>query len=114
MLLPPWLRRYFGLPKVRAGEMGISVTAGGQPVSPSQWVYPCFRCPPMGFSLSLWLCQTVNETVSRRAGLVRPERVLVDRSPAPVIDTDVVHAECDGIFVALSLSEASAIAAARQ
>ncbi|CAK0831704.1 unnamed protein product [Prorocentrum cordatum] len=57
--------------RVRAGEMGISVTAGGQPVSPSQWVYPCFRCPPMGFSLSLWLCQTVNETVSRRAGLVR-------------------------------------------
>ncbi|CAK0790921.1 unnamed protein product, partial [Prorocentrum cordatum] len=114
MLLPPWLRRYFGLPKIRAGELGISVDANGRPVAPTQWVHPCFRCPPMGFSLSLWLCQSVNEIVSRRAGLVRPERVLVDRLPAPVVDSGVVHTEYVDNFVALSLSEASAIAAARQ
>eukprot|EP00959_Pyramimonas_sp_CCMP1952_P247437 5172502-Pyramimonas_sp.AAC.1 len=68
----------------------------------------------MGFSLSLWLCQSVNEIVSQRAGLVRPERVLVDRQPAPVVDSGVVHTEYVDNFVALSLSEPSAIAAARQ
>ncbi|CAK0843265.1 unnamed protein product, partial [Prorocentrum cordatum] len=48
----------------------------------------------------------------RERGLAR--RVLVDRLPAPVVDSGVVHAEYVDNFVALSLSEASAIAAARQ
>eukprot|EP00959_Pyramimonas_sp_CCMP1952_P056266 1175179-Pyramimonas_sp.AAC.1 len=114
MLLPPWLRWFLGLPKVRAGEVGISAAADGRSVSPAQWVYPCFRCPPMGFSLSLWLCQSVNEMVPQRAAFVVPERVLTDRSPAPLVDSSIVHTEYVDNFVSSCLCQTAATAAAAQ
>ena len=52
---PSWLRGYFGLPRVRAGQMGVEHTVCGTAVDPGAWVVPCFRAMPMGGSFSLWM-----------------------------------------------------------
>ncbi|CAK0827570.1 unnamed protein product, partial [Prorocentrum cordatum] len=100
--LPQWLRRYFGLPKVRAGDLGLVNLSDGTPVRPSAWVVPCFRCPPMGWSISLWICQSLNEAVTARALPGHFGRRLVDRRPAPDLQQGMAHTVYVDNFIALS------------
>ncbi|CAK0864825.1 unnamed protein product, partial [Prorocentrum cordatum] len=100
--LPQWLRHYFGLPKVRAGDLGLVNLSDGTPVRPSAWVVPCFRCPPMGWSISLWICQSLNEAVTARALPGHFGRRLVDRRPAPDLQQGMAHAVYVDNFIALS------------
>ncbi|CAK0903427.1 unnamed protein product, partial [Prorocentrum cordatum] len=100
--LPQWLRRYFGLPKLRAGDLGLTHLSDGAPVRPSAWVVPCFRCPPMGWSISLWICQSLNEAVTARALPGHFGRRLVDRRPAPDLQQGMAHAVYVDNFIALS------------
>ncbi|CAK0822697.1 unnamed protein product, partial [Prorocentrum cordatum] len=100
--LPQWLRRYFGLPKVRAGDLGLANLSDGTPVRPSAWVVPCFRCPPMGWSISLWICQSLNEAVTARALPGHFGRRLVDRRPAPDLQQGMARTVYVDNFIALS------------
>ncbi|CAK0878600.1 unnamed protein product, partial [Prorocentrum cordatum] len=104
ILLPPWLQKYFGLPPVRAGDFNLSHVGEGIPVHPSQKVVPCFRCPPMGWSVSLWICQTLNEHISSLVPGVSTHNLLVDRRPAPSLSDDFIHTEYVDNFVSLSRS----------
>ncbi|CAK0866833.1 unnamed protein product [Prorocentrum cordatum] len=104
ILLPPWLQKYFGLPPVRAGDFNLSHVGEGIPVHPSQKVVPCLRCPPMGWSVSLWICQTLNEHISSLVPGVSTHNLFVDRRPAPSLSDDFIHTEYVDNFVSLSRS----------
>ncbi|CAK0905964.1 unnamed protein product, partial [Prorocentrum cordatum] len=104
IMLPPWLQKYFGLPPVRAGDFSLSHVGEGIPVLPSQKVVPCFRCPPMGWSVSLWICQTLNEHISSLVPDIGTHNLLVDRRPAPSLSNDFIHTEHVDNFVSLSRS----------
>ena len=58
MELSEYFRQCFGMPKIRAGLAGVTHLVDGTPVSPHDLVTPCFKCPPMGWNMSLWICQT--------------------------------------------------------
>ena len=66
MGIPLWLSRWFGLPRFRAGDVGITETVDGV-VDPDDWVTPMPRCLPMGFSWSLFFAQDVDEEVASQA-----------------------------------------------
>ena len=54
--LPPYYRRFFGMPPIRADLVGVTVTAEGRPVAGHQKVIQCFCAPPHGVqSLSVAL-----------------------------------------------------------
>ena len=53
--LPKWLRPYFALPPVRAGDIGLDGFA------PDALVYPCCTTLPMGWSHSAYLAQAAHE-----------------------------------------------------
>jgi hypothetical protein len=58
--LPDWMRPYFALPPVRAGDIGGDVEARyGSEVM----VYPCCTTLPMGFSHSVLLAQLAHEYI---------------------------------------------------
>ncbi|CAK0843088.1 unnamed protein product [Prorocentrum cordatum] len=101
--IPPWLRRFrSGMPRVRAGDVGIATLADGAPVKASSWVVvPCFRCPPMGWSIGLRVCQSLNEAVTARALPGQASRRLVDRRPAPALAEGPRRAVYVDNFIAL-------------
>ena len=63
--LPSELRDMFGLPPILARHVGVSATVSG-PVGPSETIIPCFRGVPMGWSQSLWICQSIHELIAQR------------------------------------------------
>ena len=105
MGLPDYFRRFFALPAVRADLVGVTVTADGQPVRGSQPIYPCFCAPPMGFSLSLWLCERVSVGLSLTVDGFTPGNMMLDHAPVPVIsDHPFVHTEYVDNIITLSTS----------
>ena len=55
MLMPRWLRLYFGMPAVTASELGISgLVVDGVRLAPKQLVHPLPKALPMGFSWSMF------------------------------------------------------------
>ncbi|CAK0871377.1 unnamed protein product, partial [Prorocentrum cordatum] len=110
MLLPPEFRRYFALPSCRAGLLGLDRTSDGRPLSGTDVVYPCFRCPPMGCSFSLWICQTMLEATALQVPQLTVANRFVDRRPVPGVTSDVIHTEY--VDNALSLSTDPSVASA--
>ncbi|CAK0887025.1 unnamed protein product, partial [Prorocentrum cordatum] len=110
MLLPPGFRRYFALPSCRAGLLGLDCTSDGRPLSGTDLVYPCFRCPPMGCSFSLWICQAMLEATALQVPQLTVANRFVDRRPVPGVTSDVIHTEY--VDNALSLSTDPSVASA--
>ena len=62
LIMPGWMSVYFAYPGVtgkESGRLGLSVE--GSPVGHDDWVFPCARALPMGFTWSLHLAQKANE-----------------------------------------------------
>eukprot|EP00959_Pyramimonas_sp_CCMP1952_P338453 7087947-Pyramimonas_sp.AAC.1 len=84
MLLPPKFRRYFALPGCRAGLLGLGSTTDGRRLAGTDLVYPCFRCPPMGCSFSLWICQAMLEGMALKVPQLSLANRFVHRRPVPL------------------------------
>ena len=84
MGLPSSLRPFFSLPRVRAGDLGITELQG-HALGPRDWVRPRFAVLPMGWSHALAFCQRVHENVLlERAGLGDADRLVDGRAPPPL------------------------------
>ena len=79
--LPEWLRAYFGLGPCRARDVGCTHLADGSPVGPNDVVEPCIKVCPMGFSLSLGICQSVHEHAVSNVEGVREDEAHVEGGP---------------------------------
>lgn len=62
ILLPEWMVPYFALPRVRVSELPFPLPGFG----PDEFVYPCCRTLPMGWTHSPLLAQHVHQTVVSR------------------------------------------------
>ncbi|CAK0795666.1 unnamed protein product, partial [Prorocentrum cordatum] len=99
---PPWLRHYFGLSRLRAGDVGLGRLTDGAVVKASALVVPRSRFSPMGWSIGLWICQSLNEAATARAIPGHFGRRLVDRRPAPSLLEGLAHAVRVDNSIALS------------
>ena len=79
--MPTGLRKFFGLRRIRAGQLGIDLVEGAS-VQPEQWIYPRVRVVPMGWSWAMWWVQNLSERICGRTGLTESER-LRDGQSAP-------------------------------
>jgi len=78
--MPSWMRPFFCLPKVKAGDVGMSGRmVSGRTLRPGSWVYPMPMTLPMGFSWSLFFCQRTAERLVSSAPRLSAETQLVDR-----------------------------------
>ncbi|CAK0894510.1 unnamed protein product, partial [Prorocentrum cordatum] len=109
--LPKGLQEFFGLPRIRAGQVGVS-EVNGAPVAPNTYIAPLFTAIPMGWKLSLWPMQRALEILSRRAPGIEEANALFDRRPAPPL-TPLIHTECVDNFVGFSQCQRAAGDAAR-
>ena len=67
--MPVWLRRYFGLPPRFANDVGLTGSMlDGRVLLADSLVFPVPTALPMGFSWSLFYCQTLGEHLALRAG----------------------------------------------
>ena len=101
MALPTELRRYFALRGVEARHLGLS-HVGGQPVKPTQVVWPRMAVLPMGWSHALELCQQIHEKIVRDKEDLSPERAVVDRQRVPAFAGKAAHAEYVDNFLAFA------------
>lgn len=111
LALPQELRHLFGLPRVRAGRVGVSRTVDGAIVAADTWIYPRLKVVAMGWTHALHLCQMVLETVTERTGFLNKGNRVVDKSRVPMMEP-VVHPEYVGNFVAFSQTTGAAAGAA--
>jgi hypothetical protein len=67
--------RWFALPPVRVGDLGVAIGGG---YLPDQLVYPCCKTLPMGWSHSVFLAQAIHEHVidTRAKLLQRCDRII--------------------------------------
>eukprot|EP00959_Pyramimonas_sp_CCMP1952_P471312 9498208-Pyramimonas_sp.AAC.1 len=56
----------------------------------------------MGWGVSLWICQTIDETISSRVLGVSTHNLLVDRRPAPDLSKGCTRTEYVDKFVSLA------------
>ena len=89
--LPVWMRPYFALPPVRAGDFGLGVRFGDDTE-----VYPCCKTLPMGWSHSVLLAQLAHEhfldtatTLSAKDRITASNDPLVDRTRHQVYIDDL-------------------------
>ena len=109
--LPEEFRHLFGLPAIRACYVGVSLTADGVAVSPTDNVIPCWTAVPMGWSHSLWVCQIIHERlVAPSPGLGASTRVVDDRRVPDM--NPLVHTEYVDNFIGISQSAPAASEAA--
>eukprot|EP00972_Heterocapsa_arctica_P100526 14821740-Heterocapsa_arctica.AAC.1 len=54
----------------------------------------------MGWSQSLWICQSIHEIIAERVQAVQPDRRFVDRQPAPRM-VPFAHTEYVDNFIAI-------------
>jgi hypothetical protein len=79
--MPGELRRYFGLQRVKARDLGLK-EVDGVTVTGDTWIQPRVAVLPMGWSWALYWCQLIHERVAERSGLTSEER-LQDFKAAP-------------------------------
>eukprot|EP00438_Fugacium_kawagutii_P018856 Skav230896 [mRNA] locus=scaffold2765:199618:204679:- [translate_table: standard] len=79
--MPMELRRYFGLQRVKAGDLDIT-EVDGVPVQKTTLLQPRIAVLPMGWSWALYWCQLLHERIAERSGLL-PEERLQDFKVAP-------------------------------
>lgn len=89
IVVPQWLRAYFALPAVRAGELGLSGYAA------DELVFPCCKTLPMGFSHSVFLAQTVHVRLLLRSV---PAGDLIARGNDNRVDRLRAHSYIDDAF----------------
>lgn len=70
MLVPKWMRRYFGMPRVSSKSVGLP--------GPHRWVVPCLLVLPMGVIFAVRICQAVVTTIIHSVG---PSRILTRGPP---------------------------------
>ncbi|CAK0790966.1 unnamed protein product [Prorocentrum cordatum] len=91
--LPAYLRSYFCLPKVTAGELGIS-RLDGRRVPPWACLYPQLAVVPTGWSWALFFVQKAHERTLDQRDALRPERRAVDFAPVPSPLEEPIHSLC--------------------
>lgn len=67
--LPVWMRRYFALPSVRAGDVHPALAAK---YGPETRIFPCCTTLPMGWSHSVFLAQRAHEHLANTRTPLRP------------------------------------------
>lgn len=73
--IPAWLRPYFALQSVRAGDVGLADRYGGADVV----LHPCCATLPMGWSHSVYLAQMAHEhLLTTRTRLQPRDRITAD------------------------------------
>ena len=100
LALPIEWRRYFALPGVKAGDVGVPEVTG-RPVPPSTIIYPCISVVPMGWSHATFWCQSVLRSSVSSTGLCPDEFYMYDASVSPpsVIDNIVWTVYFDNFLV---------------
>ena len=89
--LPEVWWRYFCLPSVRAGDIGVTL------YPPDTFIYPMCKTLPMGFSHSVFLAQAVHEhIIDTKVPLLSREGRIV-RSPLTIATDDYDRVSDDGI-----------------
>jgi hypothetical protein len=71
---PVWMRKYFGLPPVRAGELGLSG------FDPDTLVYPMLITLPMGFSHAVFLAQAAHVHLAASDPAALPDELITGTS----------------------------------
>ena len=84
MDVPDGLADWFSLPRIRARHLPAGALARAR-FRPDDWLVPCLRVLPMGWSWSLHLAQKVHEHRLLHAGIPRDSMVF-DRQPCPTLD----------------------------
>ena len=107
--LPVWMRPYFALPAVRAGDVSVEVAAR---FGADCRVFPCCVTLPMGWSHSVLVAQLAHEhLINTQTSLCPDDRIthqtdsLVNRVRHQVYidDLNIVGTDCDAVrFVAQS------------
>ncbi|CAK0876757.1 unnamed protein product [Prorocentrum cordatum] len=88
--LPAYLRSYFCLPKVTAGELGIS-RLDGRRVPPWACLYPQLAVVPTGWSWALFFVQKAHERTLDLHDALKPELRAVDFVPVPSPLKEPIH-----------------------
>ena len=101
MAMPAPLRVYFGLPAVRAGRLGVTMTVEGSSVGRDTLVAPRLRVLAMGWNRALWWCQRVLEETACRVHGLTPDNRVYDHAAVPEI-ASVVHSGYVDNFIAFS------------
>ena len=101
--LPLQLRRFFGLPRVRAGVVGVTEVQG-RAVSPETWVHPRLAVVPMGWSHAAWFCQLIHMTVVRKEHFTTDAAYIHDNIPVPSMSTGA-HTEYLDNFLAFGIDQ---------
>ena len=78
--MPIEWRRFFGLPRVRAADVGVS-EINGCPVSPQTWIFPCVSVVPMGWSHATAWCQAVLRKAASDTGHCSNDTFISDSQP---------------------------------
>ena len=102
--LPESLRCYFGLPSVRAGDVGVTAI-GGRPVHPLTRIYPRMKALPMGWSHALWFCQVLHRRIIEDVAGLTNENYICDRK-LHVNDGKLRHTVYVDNFVAIGTDKA--------
>ena len=87
--MPSDLRELFSLPPIPHSllcEWQVSRDFGGDLPAVEGWIWPCMRVVPMGWSWAMWIAQRVHTEQILVATGLSADCVLVDNSPAPVLD----------------------------
>ena len=61
--MPEPLRKFFGLRRLRASELGITELEG-QKLRGDEWLQPRISVLPMGWSWALYWCQMLHQRVA--------------------------------------------------
>lgn len=101
LALPEQLRSLFGLPRVRAGRVGVERLYDGRRVKPDEWIFPRLKVVAMGWTHALYWCQLVLEGATDRVKGLSAENRLLDCTAAPPLP-GLVHTEYVDNFVAFS------------
>ena len=106
--LPPPLRRFFGRPRSRAGDLGRYLL-GPKPPAASTWIYPQLATLPMGWTHALWWCHMLHVRILEQSGLVVPRQRLEDGTSPPTMKDPIHTVYVDnGVFFVRTEAEANA------
>eukprot|EP00971_Amphidinium_carterae_P339742 6477718-Amphidinium_carterae.1 len=100
--IPEGLAEYFGLPyNVLVGDLRQMGLNPGEAFLDHEYICPCFRVLPMGFSWSFWFVQELHTQVVERVAGIPREQVVRNFHPYPFIERDEAHfmPYCDNLNV---------------
>ncbi|CAK0843554.1 unnamed protein product, partial [Prorocentrum cordatum] len=104
--LPAYLRSHFCMPKVTAGELGVS-RLDGRRVPPRACLYPQLAVVPMGWSWALFFAQKAHERTLGQSDALRLELRAVDFAPTPCPLKEPTHPMCADNVLAVGTDRAA-------